>query len=53
MQTGMDDPTVMSLLEFYAQVSLGDCRRETAIHVSKKERKKHGKEGLCLDWSKR
>lgn len=41
MQTGIDDPTVMSVLEFYTQVSLGDCRRETAIHVSKKERKKH------------
>lgn len=41
MQTGIDDLTVMSALEFYTQVSLGDCRRETAIHVSKKERKKN------------
>lgn len=40
MQTGMDDPTVMSVLECYTQVRLEDCRRENAIHVSKKERKK-------------
>lgn len=40
MQTGTDDPTVMSVLECYTQVSLEDCRRENAIHVSKKERKK-------------
>lgn len=37
----MDDPTVMSVLEFHTQVGLWDCRRETAIQASKKERKKH------------
>lgn len=36
----MDDPTLMSVLEFYTQVSLRDRRRETAIQASRKERKK-------------
>lgn len=34
----MDDPALMSVLEFYTQVGLWDCRRETAIQASKKER---------------
>jgi hypothetical protein len=37
----MDNPTVMSVLEFCTQVGLWDGRRETAIQPSKKERKKH------------
>lgn len=41
VRVGIDDPALMSILEFYTQVSLWDRRRETAIQTSKKDREKH------------
>lgn len=41
VRAGMDDPALMSILEFYTQVGLWDRRRETAIQTSKKDREKH------------